>query len=81
MGVLDGFFGLWYDIVVGCYYQYYDVGQFGIVGMYGCKCCVVWGIQEVDYVFWCFNVVSIDVLGDVIGFVCGDFGVVDVIQQ
>lgn len=79
--VLDSFDSLWYYVVVCCYYQNYDICCLCVMSMYGGKCGVVWGIQEGDYVVVGFDVVSIDVLGNIICFVGGNFGRMNVVQQ
>lgn len=41
---------------------------------------MIWCIEECDDVMWCVDVISVDVLCDVVCFVCGNFCVVDVVE-
>jgi len=82
--VVECFDGLWYYVVVGSDDEDCDVGDFCIMGLYGCEGFVVWGVDEgdcvVDVFVFMVDLVGIDVLCDVFGFVGYDVFVVDCVE-
>lgn len=82
-GVRYSFFRLRSNVVVGCDDNYGNICYLCIMSMYCIECFVIWSVEEGNIFFFIINygvdLVRVDVLRDVVGFVRGNFGFVNVI--
>ncbi len=64
LGMVDGFYGLRHDTVVGCHHQNSDIRRLGATHTHGGKCLVSRSIQEGDLFSVDLYHIRSDVLGD-----------------
>ena len=79
--VIDGLDGLRHHAVVGRDNQNHDIGDFGAAGTHAGERFVTRSIDEDDLLAVVIDVISADVLRDAAGFLVGDVGEADGIEQ
>ena len=79
--MVDRFDGLRHDTIISGNNQNYQIGDFGTAGTHCCKSLMTRCIQKNDLAFIRGNIVGSNVLGNSSGFIFGNIGFTDYIQQ
>src|SRR5271168_4530978 len=81
LGVVDGFFRLGHDAVVGGDDEHDDVGDFSAAGAHTGKSFVTGSVDEDDAAIVDEDFVGADVLGNAAGFAAGNIGLANGVEQ